>query len=1152
MDLLSAIGIYPDGSQNANRDPFLIEYANLKLSALECPIYGKEDDYPFMSLAKPLLKAHQENSRLLADHHSPADRRIQAFLDDYLQDVEGESIPRLPGNSFVLDRHGLARVLSVPPNSDQFQSDIVQSYRSHNGVLHNPAKDRRTTEGVFHVAEGGLPIPADKKAVPKLTFLRLLQRALNPPSDLQRLPFTSCQEKQAECWVSLLMRPTVCPEIPGRLSRKSYEVRFFAPGNLVCNLDFVESIFGNAGDPNLPENDAALDVEHWTGHSGCVILAPHLVNFTKKELGLPPLSEATERQKRDGMCWEKEDELYNNGNAFKATVRDARGVVVTLIADNYFGYCKKEVKTQISFSANLYGFSEEEHAGGAIAFPSYDLGEEFELSRYYNIVDHTFDGLVKRHGDQLIVQPEGYAVDRKYPDILYVPQDARFSLSEQKISWVREDGEKVIRLQPNVTYVLPSGYKVEMVKPHAARRWRLVGTTAEGTFCHKPCTVSGGGKSEISKPITDAIIHAPVFVADFKSDFDLVETIINRDYSTRFKEPAKPKSDSRSLLSPERSLGSVVKLLTPSPEYNDDFNQWLSSIPFYVKELVFIVKRFHKPDWGDDWRSRFKVDMINGVGGNELKYRETKLLTQYLRVGFQEDGSWRTFGLRKDFAPALKLQTEDDISASAVVPREWVQGLYPHDEQAAVKFLENCEYRLFQRPDDAIHRGYDKKTERDFAQTSNFFSNYEPLSRDVAVSIAEDTIRFDQYTKPIQEIIHGFLKAGQPDFIILPSHPRIVEGKPSKNPRYLQNRDDLVNPRSFYLGELGVRLYRRISSGNPVPMPVNAVLPGRRNNPPEPGIRSLAVFNPIHYLPLPEFFMEVISSMTGKSPSTTGAGSEGALTKGPFNALPPITDLNNALISFLITGYQPFITAAGYVGPKFRVDHDISLLVPELWSRMRSNERDPGFMIREGYLERCEDLVINGKTVPSNILGYRINASFVRSFFGRVFANPAVVLCEEMLKPETQDMGCFADGMDNIIATHKRVAALYFEDNSIEGACPPLKALLTLMAEGRFDAASLNDPDFRKLFDRDSLLDSDWYQERLKTRQQVETLRLRRQIEDLEHFLTQPNHQEMAGILSVQERIRVAKQELKQVVSSDYPSSISGTLGTDPYLYRRH
>jgi phosphoenolpyruvate carboxykinase (diphosphate) len=45
-------------------------------------------------------------------------------------------------------------------------------------VLHNPASDRRTTEGSFHVAEGGLPIPGDKKAVPKAVFARLLEAAL--------------------------------------------------------------------------------------------------------------------------------------------------------------------------------------------------------------------------------------------------------------------------------------------------------------------------------------------------------------------------------------------------------------------------------------------------------------------------------------------------------------------------------------------------------------------------------------------------------------------------------------------------------------------------------------------------------------------------------------------------------------------------------------------------------------------------------------------------------------------------------------------------------------------------------------------------------------------------------------------------------------
>src|SRR6476661_11096668 len=213
------------------------------------------------------------------------------------------------------------------------------------------------------------------------------------------------------------------------------ETRFFAPGSLVSNLDFVESIFGNAGDPYLPENDAALDVEHWTGHTGCVILAPHLVNVTKKDAGLPHESRATQRQKRDGMCWRDESEKYNDGRAFKLTCRTEAGVIVTLIADNYFGYCKKEVKTQLSYAANLYGFCEEEHAGGALVFPSYDLGEDFSGGLHVKAKGHTFAEMVSTYKDFMDVQPGGWAVDRKFPEIIYVPEDAHFDLQAQRVTW---------------------------------------------------------------------------------------------------------------------------------------------------------------------------------------------------------------------------------------------------------------------------------------------------------------------------------------------------------------------------------------------------------------------------------------------------------------------------------------------------------------------------------------------------------------------------------------------------------------------------------------------------------------------------------------------------------------------------------------------
>ena len=125
---------------------------------------------------------------------------------------------------------------------------------------------------------------------------------------------------------------------------------------------------------------------------------------------------------------------------------------------------------------------------------------------------------------------------------------------------------------------------------------------------------------------------------------------------------------------------------------------------------------------GGDWREHFSVDIINGTPGNELKCDNRKLVTNYLRVGFDADGAWRTFGLRKDFHPAVKVQMEDDITASAVVPAGILANLPDGtDKNLSVKFAQNCEQRLFQRPDDAIHRGYDKVAENDFVAAGQFF-----------------------------------------------------------------------------------------------------------------------------------------------------------------------------------------------------------------------------------------------------------------------------------------------------------------------------------------------------------------------------------------------------------------------------------------------
>lgn len=1142
MQRQRALGLSPDGSNFVPDRRDVIRYIDLKLASLDEQPVGESS---LVAFASDLLAHYKEFARLLRTHLCPADERVQDFLNRTLGSLIEPDKIALPTRTLVLDRHGIARELSLPLESDSFTNDILSSYRVKQGVLHNPKADRRTTAGVFHVADVGLPVPGDKLATPLVAYARLLAAALKPPSELMRLPFTSASKNPVDIWCTLLLRPLVAPEVPGFRPEKRTEVRFYAPGGLVCNLDFVESIFGNAGDPFLPENDAGLDIEHWTGHTGCVILAPHIVGMNKKALGLPHVSKATEREKKEGMCWEKEDELYNEGRPFKITCRSRQGVMVTILADNYFGYCKKEVKTQISFSANLSGLAEEEHAGGALAFPCFHHGDEFQLDEKVLSQGYSFAQALKLIGDEAQLQPEGYAVDRRDNSILYVPENTHFDARAQTVTWTVEGQSRSIQLLPDKVYVLPIGYKIRYARHPGAPSWRLEGTRAEGTVCHKPCTVSGGGKSEISKSIGDAIVYGPIYVNDFKRDLEQVEAIFSKDYSERFRAPLPAgveKTPSRPPLSMARSLGSVIKLLTPSTEFTDEYNRWLEQIPNHIRAIVFIIKRFYKPEWEGHWRAHFSVDEVNGQPGHELKLDGRKLMGSYLRMGFSPEGNWRLYKLRQDFLPAAKVQFEDDITASITMPTNQVASPEPYITQASVKLLENCEFRLFQRPDDAIYPGHDKQTEQDMADPGLFASNYAPLSRADSQAIIDNVQVFENFTEPMKSTLReGSMYDG---YVVCSARPRVVDGKPTKNPRFLQTRPDVARPRERLLASIGAKLHRRVPFNQPATFPVSATLTGRRNNPREPGVRPLAVFNPIHYQELPELFMDFICSLTGKSPSTTGAGSEGALTKGPFNALRACADLNNALASYILTETDGFTTAAGYVGPHCRVDHDVSLLIPEIWCRLRPSERTAKSLIQNGCLERVKDFEHQGKTVLASRLGWRITRRFVARYFGRVFDNPISVFPEELLKPEKQDIDQFVDGVANIVEAQERVARMYLEDGSIDDLYEPLQALIHIMATGSWKGMTLDDPKLRQMFTRDHLLKSDWYQQRLIRQQRVSLKLLERHKAYLQtKRKTITDTPRLCQLLD--QRLEWVDKRHAQISRPDYTQTLVGSIGCD-------
>ncbi len=1151
-DLQRSLGWDQEFATDANERQHLRSYIALQLaSAGLLPPQEDTTDHSLAAFSAGMLDSLREKNRLLAEHRAPIDSRVEAFLNRYFSDCVGEEPLRLPGRTLTLDRHGMARELSLPVAGQKFENELLSSYRCSNGVLNNPASDRRTTAGTFHVVSGGLPVPGDKRVVPKNVFVKLFRAAMQPPENLMVLPYTSESSKPSRTWVSLLLRPLVCPEVPGYCEAKSLETRFFAPGSLVSNLDFVESIFGNAGDALISANDAGLDAKSWSGHTGCVILATHLTSLTKKSLGLPHCEDATERQRADSMCWKDESELYNDGSAFKLACRDDSGVMVTIIADNYYGYCKKEVKTQISFAANLMGGVEEEHAGGALAFASYSLGEDFRVnSRRYN--GRTFDDVARDYESFIDVQPEGYGIDRFDDHVLYIPEDAYVTLDERCIKWTRGTQEHRIPLASSKIYIAPSGYKIRLEKHPAAPSWRLVGTVGEGVLCHKPCTVSGGGKSEISKSLRDYMLYGPIFVKDIQDDFDRLDELFAKSFSDRWHRDFSDKPDysaraSRGVLDPQRSLGSVIQLLTPSPDYSDDYNEWLKALPDHVYAMALIIKRFIRPGMDSNWRQHFGVDIVNGSPGHELKMGDRSLVGTYLRVGL--DGTrWRTFKLRQDFIAAAKVQREDDITASVVAPADRLvnvgEGVLPAH---SYKFVENCEFRLFQRPDDAVHRGLDKQTEWDLARPGNFVSNFAPLTTEDARTLVDDEIEFEKFSEPMHSLISRTAEKTD-GYLVSSAHPRIVDGKPTKNPRYLQDRPDMVNSRDTYVAMRGLQLTRCLAADEPVYTPVGAVLGGRRNNPPDlaAGFRSLAVYSPLHYQELPELVMDYVCSLTGKSPSTTGAGSEGALTKGPFNALVPSIDMNSTIVSMILTGLGGFSTPAGHVGSRFEVGHDISILIPEVWCRMGPEERDPAALVKNRMLEKVEDFTHNGVEIPASRLGYRMTAKFVRSYLARVFDNPGKVFTKEILKPEMQDADSFADGILHIAEAQKRVAQRYFEDGSYELACPPLQALLSIMATGDFEGKSINDPEIRNMFTRESLLASDWYRRRLRAKKHRDINHWKAFEKRLTDHIAQRHHLYNEDELGINDRLAYVRTMLADAESPNYEEKIVGTLGADP------
>jgi phosphoenolpyruvate carboxykinase (diphosphate) len=209
-------------------------------------------------------------------------------------------------------------------------------------------------------------------------------------------------------------------------------------------------------------------------------------------------------------------------------------------------------------------------------------------------------------------------------------------------------------------------------------------------------------------------------------------------------------------------------------------------------------------------------------------------------------------------------------------------------------------------------------------------------------------------------------------------------------------------------------------------------------------------------------------------------------------------------------------------------------------------ERNPESMIRERVLEKIDDFEYKGEKIMASRLGYRINEAFAFKYLGRIFEEPMSIFNKEVLRPETQSMEDYVDGIKNICEAQQRVALRYFEDGSVDSAIPPLKALLHIMAHGHYEGKDVTHPDIRKMFTRDYVLKSGWYKQRLELKQQKDIFLWNRHINYLEEFMADEINQPIIEELALQDKLDNARKELKKVENPDYLKSLVGTIGADP------
>ena len=102
------------------------------------------------------------------------------------------------------------------------------------------------------------------------------------------------------------------------------------------------------------------------------------------------------------------------------------------------------------------------------------------------------------------------------------------------------------------------------------------------------------------------------------------------------------------------------------------------------------------------------------------------------------------------------------------------------------------------------------------------------------------------------------------------------------------------------------------------------------------------------------------------------------------------------------------------------------------------------------------------------------------------------------------------------------------------------------MAFGKYEGHDINSNKVRSIFEPENLLESDWYQQRIKAKCQVDEGLFKKQLKSLEKFSSDPIYKDQQERLEVTEAIKTVTEKLEQIKDPAYQNSLIGTIGVDP------